>query len=163
MGPLTPGSPGSSHSLAWTGIHGDYTNFFIITHRRLINQCLIWKWIFWHLAIFNFKNYFNYSQFVWRDSFIFVGYYLYQKFNLTTQLWTQISTSPPVPLYQPGCIVLPNEEILVVGSFFSPTMSLIYNHVTNTWRTVSNTNANQGNTNKCSMHYAIRKIRNKRN
>jgi hypothetical protein len=73
-----------------------------------------------------------------------LGYYKYQKFNLTTQLWTQLNISPPVALNRPGCIVLPSEEILVTGGYFYPTQSFIYNHVTNTWRGTLNTNADQG-------------------
>jgi hypothetical protein len=84
-------------------------------------------------------------MFVWRDSIMVLGRYNYEKFNLTTQHWTAISTTPPADIYHPGCLVLPNEEILVVGGYFSPNQSFIYNHIANTWRTLSNTNAQQGN------------------
>jgi hypothetical protein len=86
-------------------------------------------------------------MFVRRDSFILLGFNQYQKFNLTTQLWTPIYTTPPSPigLNNPACIVLPNEEILVAGSINNPSQSSIYNHLTNTWRSVANTNAPQGN------------------
>jgi hypothetical protein len=86
----------------------------------------------------------------WRDSFIMLGLLKYQKFNLTTQQWTPITTNPPVlaqptpGLYNPACIVLPSEEILVVGSSYNPNQTLLYNHMTNTWRTLPNTNAMQG-------------------
>jgi hypothetical protein len=84
-------------------------------------------------------------MFVWRDSFITLGN-SYQKFNLTTQLWSLIPTSAPISLYNPGCLVLPNEEILVVGSVFYSNRTLIYNHVTNSWRNLPDTNTPQGYT-----------------
>jgi len=84
---------------------------------------------------------------VWRDSFIMLGRDQYQKFNLTTQIWTSFTTNLPDPsgLYNPACMVLPSEEILVVGNGFNPKQTLLYNHVSNTWKTLPNTNAMQGN------------------
>jgi hypothetical protein len=41
-------------------------------------------------------------------------------------------------------MVLPSEEILVVGSYYIPNQNLLFNHVTNTWRTLPNTNGMQG-------------------
>jgi hypothetical protein len=115
------------------------TNFFWnlnITNVRIL------KWCDNLLKLFTFIVY---SMFVWRDSFITLGN-SYQKFNLTTQLWSLIPTSAPISLYNPGCLVLPNEEILVVGSVFYSNRTLIYNHVTNSWRNLPDTNTPQGYT-----------------
>ncbi len=107
--------------------------------------------IYIYIYIYFVFNIFVFSMVVWRDSFIMLGRNQYQKFNLTTQIWTSFSTSPPVlaqpvpGLYSPACMVLPSEEILVVGNRFNPNQTLVYNHVTNNWRTLPTTNAMQGN------------------
>ena len=82
--------------------------------------------------------------FVWRDSIINLGYYRYQKFSFTTQTWSVLNTSPPSPVYDSACLVLPTEEVLVVGSYISYRQALIYNPLTNTWRTLPNLNIDQG-------------------
>jgi N-acetylneuraminic acid mutarotase len=87
---------------------------------------------------------------VWRDSFYMFGNGgLYQKFNLTTQTWSVISYVTPGPrnLDHPGCAVLPNEEILVVGGLNSPSSTYVYNAIANTWRITANTTSPQGPTN----------------
>jgi hypothetical protein len=78
---------------------------------------------------------------VWRDSFIMLGYGKFQKFSLATQTWSIITAnaSAPTNLYNPGCAVLPNEEILVVGGVFSGQATYVYNVVSNTWRATANT------------------------
>ena len=55
-----------------------------------------------------------------------------------------MNTSPPNPLYNPGCLVLPTDEVLVGVSWYVPRQSLIYNPLTNTWRTLPNLNNDQG-------------------
>ena len=83
-------------------------------------------------------------SFVWRDSIFVFGYYRYQKYSFTTQQWSILNTSPPSPFYNPACLVLPTDEVLVVGSAFSLRQSLMYNPLTNTWRTLPNLNLDQG-------------------
>ena len=83
--------------------------------------------------------------FVWRDSIINLGYYRYQKYSFTTQTWSVLITSPPISFYNPGCLVLPTDEVLVVGSWVnSYRQALIYNPLTNAWRTLPNLNIDQG-------------------
>jgi hypothetical protein len=87
---------------------------------------------------------FDACTFVWRDSIIVLGYLRYQKYSFTTRTWSNLVTSPPNVFYNPGCLVLPTDEVLVVGSVFTPRQALAYNPLTNTWRTLSNLNVNQG-------------------
>ena len=82
--------------------------------------------------------------FVWRDSIINLGYYRHQKFSFTTQTWSILNTSPPSILFNSACLVLPTEEVLVIGSYLSYRQALIYNPLTNTWRTLPNLNIDQG-------------------
>ena len=82
--------------------------------------------------------------FVWRDSIFMLGYYRYQKYSFTSQSWSILNTSPPSPFYNPGCLVLPTDEVLVVGSVFNARQALMYNPLTNTWRTLPNLNVDQG-------------------
>ena len=102
---------------------------------------------------------------VWRDSFIMLGKDKYQKFNLTTQIWTSFSTNPPVlaqpvpGLYNPACMVLPSEEILVVGNGLNRNQTLLYNHVTNNWRTLPTTNVAQGNDNSTHNGELLNKLK----
>ena len=84
-------------------------------------------------------------MFAWRDSFVVIGsYYQSYTFNITTQLWSLLNTFPPVQLFRPGCVVLPNEEILVTAGVNYLRKSFIFNRVANTWRAVSDTNNDQG-------------------
>jgi hypothetical protein len=69
----------------------------------------------------------------------------FQKFNLTTQIWTPIFTNPPNDaLSRPACLVLPSEDILVVGGQNDLKQSLLYNPLSNTWKILPNTNTEQG-------------------
>jgi hypothetical protein len=110
-----------------------------IEHLSKIKKTLFVEKITQHLII--------YSKFVWRDSFIIFSWQHFQKYNLTTQLWSNFNTTPPAELYTPACLVLPSEEVLVVGGQFDVKQTLLYNHVTNTWKRLPDTNAPQGYTN----------------
>jgi hypothetical protein len=83
--------------------------------------------------------------FVWRDSFFLLGQFKYQKYSLAMKTWSNLITSPPSVLYNPSCIVLPNEEVLVVGSTSLPYQALMYNPLTNTWRKLPNLTNPYGN------------------
>ena len=82
----------------------------------------------------------------WRDSFILIGGYANRKavlqFNHTTQIWNKFDASAiSMEVYHSGCAVLPNEEILVVGSegrLFTASVAL-YNVKENTWISLGNT------------------------
>lgn len=81
---------------------------------------------------------------VWRDSLIVLGYLRYQKYSFTTQTWSNLVTTPPNAFYNPGCLVLPTDEVLVVGSVFNLRQALKFNPMTNTWSTLPNLNVDQG-------------------
>ncbi len=100
------------------------------------------SWRSWEPPIYTMTN--EACIVVWRDSFIMLGAYRYQKFNLTTQQWSIINTNAPTMLYKQGCLVLPSEDILVAGGVFNTRQSFLYNPEANTWRTLSNTNNDQG-------------------
>ena len=60
-----------------------------------------------------------------------------ERFNISTQTWTKVADSSQVPIdiYGSGCIVLPNEEILILGSN-SPAnrrSNALYNVESNIW------------------------------
>ena len=80
---------------------------------------------------------------VWRDSFIMLGAYRYQKFNLTTQQWSKINSNAPALIYKHGCLVLPSEDILVAGGVLNARQTFLYNPAANTWKTLSDTNNDQ--------------------
>jgi hypothetical protein len=84
-------------------------------------------------------------MFVWRDSFFLLGQFKYQKYSMTTKTWSNLIKSPPIVFYNPTCLVLPNEEVLVVGSSSSPYQALMYNPQTNTWRKLPNLTNPYGN------------------
>jgi len=67
-----------------------------------------------------------------------------QTFNLTTQTWSVLNTSPPNPLYKSACIVLPTSNILVVGGVFNVRQAMLYNPATNVWTLLPSTNNDQG-------------------
>ena len=94
---------------------------------------------------------------VWRDSFVLLGNDISQKFNLTTQKWSTLNTKFPnsqlskfiasmAPVNSPGCLVMPNEEVLVVGSGIvgSYRKAYAYNVQTNKWRSLSDMIHDQG-------------------
>ena len=82
----------------------------------------------------------------WRDSFLMFGGQSSLKtvfqFNHTKQIWTELDASAlTMEVYASGCAVLPNEDILVVGSYNSPYQSsaALYNVKENTWTSLGNT------------------------
>ncbi len=66
-------------------------------------------------------------------------------FNLTTQAWSRVSSTVKMPVIRSGCSVLPNEEILIVGSWESNynRSAYTYNVKTNTYTQLPNTTYNQ--------------------
>jgi hypothetical protein len=60
------------------------------------------------------------------------------KFDPSTQAWTLLSSSSPLDLYYSGCMVLPNEDILVTGTgssyqTFNYKAFTIFNVTADTW------------------------------
>jgi hypothetical protein len=80
-----------------------------------------------------------------------------QKFDLATQLWSTVDTKfPPLqvakfvssisPVHSPGCLLLPNDEILVAGSGIIgfQKKAFIYNIQANRWRSLPDMIHDQG-------------------
>ena len=66
-----------------------------------------------------------------------------QRFSLSSQTWEVLdSSNVPMDIYFSGCIVLPSEDILVVGSENDPYRSSasLYNVNSNTWTKLNDTN-----------------------
>ena len=64
------------------------------------------------------------------------------QFNHTTQIWTELDASaPPMDVFESGCAVLPNEDILIVGSYNTPykASAALYNVKENTWISLGST------------------------
>jgi len=60
-----------------------------------------------------------------------------QKYDPSTDKWTNISTKPPFDIYRSGCVTLPNGNILIVGSMAtSATAYTEYDVVRNVWSPV---------------------------
>jgi hypothetical protein len=82
----------------------------------------------------------------WHDTFVLLGgarpgdRKRTQRFNHTTQLWTEVDRSAPMDIFMSGCEVLPNQNILIVGST-SPDMhsAALYNVEENKWMSVGDT------------------------
>jgi len=83
----------------------------------------------------------------WRDSLILFAQNGSEKFNVASQTWIPTDTSMPFDFYGGGCAVLPNEEILLVGSCKggSDFASYVYNVLQDTW-----TRAGDSSFGKCS-------------
>ena len=80
----------------------------------------------------------------WRDSFLMIGgsarHRTVFQFNHTTQIWTELDAATlSMDVFYSGCAVLPNEDILVVGSSNNPYMASLYNVKENTWTSLGNT------------------------
>ncbi len=82
----------------------------------------------------------------WKDSFILLGGSSnrrgVQTFNHSSNKWHVLdSTAVPMDIYFSSCILLPSEEILVVGSEEKPFKSSVslYHIQSNTWSTLPNT------------------------
>jgi hypothetical protein len=85
-----------------------------------------------------------------KDSFLLIGYPFnrrgVQMFNHTTQTWTEMKeSSAPFDVCRSGCTVLPNQNVIVLGSnlaeFYSS--SALYNVEENKWTSLENTNYNR--------------------
>jgi hypothetical protein len=81
----------------------------------------------------------------WKDTFILLGGSLnprgVQNFNHSSSTWQVLDSSTvPMDIYLSGCTLLPNDEILVVGSENSDLSSVtLYNIKENSWEKLSNT------------------------
>ena len=64
-----------------------------------------------------------------------------QSYNTNSQQWTIISSSVPMNVENSACIVLPNENVLVVGSenFEDFNSAAIYNVANNVWTKLDRT------------------------
>ena len=64
-----------------------------------------------------------------------------QSYNTNSQEWTIISSSVPMNVENSACIVLPNEDVLVVGSenFEDFNSAAIYNVANNVWTKLDRT------------------------
>ena len=83
---------------------------------------------------------------MWKDSFLNIGGHASKQtvfqFNHTMHLWTKLdSVALSIEVDHSGCAVLPNEDILVVGSYNSPykASAALYNVKENTWTSLGNT------------------------
>ena len=85
----------------------------------------------------------------WRDSLIHLGgsrgsndsTRSLEIYNISTSAWNTIDSSAPFDIYLSGCVLLPSEEILVVGSGFSSNKSAaIYNLEDDEWSNVDDSN-----------------------
>ena len=64
-----------------------------------------------------------------------------ERFNLTTNTWTEFADSSssskvPIDIYGSGCIVLPNEEILILGANLpnNNRSNALFNVESNSWK-----------------------------
>ena len=83
----------------------------------------------------------------WKDSLLLFGGDFnrrgVQQFNLTRQAWEVLdSSNVPMDIFLSSCIVLPTEDILVVGSETDPFRSsaALYHVNSNTWTKLDDTN-----------------------
>jgi hypothetical protein len=83
----------------------------------------------------------------WKDSILLLGGELnrrgVQQFNLSTKTWKILDSSNlSMAIYFSGCVVLPTEDILIVGSEIDPYRSsaALYNVSSNTWTQLDETN-----------------------
>jgi hypothetical protein len=84
----------------------------------------------------------------WKDTFYLIGGYTdkrrVQSFNQSSNTWQILdSSSVPMDIVYSGCILLPTDEILVVGSEGSPFKSSValYNIHSNIWKTLPATSS----------------------
>lgn len=82
----------------------------------------------------------------WKDIFILFGGFSnrrgVQTFNHSTDAWQELdSSSVPIDIYFSSCILLPNDDILIVGSEDSPYRSsaALYNIRSNAWKKLPDT------------------------
>ena len=76
---------------------------------------------------------------VWKFNFFLIGgsanSTLFQSYNTYDQTWTEVTTSMPIKVHNSACLVLPNDDILVVGSeeFGDYMSAAVYNVGKNYW------------------------------
>ncbi len=97
----------------------------------------------------SFSTDYGYPQclLTWHDTFILLGgeragyRKRIQRFNHTTQLWTEVDgSSAPIDIFMSGCEVLPNQNIIIVGSSPPDRQSAaLYNVEENKWVSVGDT------------------------
>jgi len=79
---------------------------------------------------------------VFRDSFLRFDFEHVQKFNLTTNSWSILTGSPSGFVYYIACIILPNEEVLLIGSYLinEEKTGFLFNPITLSFRKSSDSN-----------------------
>jgi hypothetical protein len=88
----------------------------------------------------------------WRDTFLMIGGHTnpksVQSYNTNSQEWTIITSSVPMNVENTACIVLPNEDVLVVGSddIVELNSTAIYNVANNVWTKLADTTYFRGGT-----------------
>jgi len=89
----------------------------------------------------------------WKDTFILLGGYYdrrqIQTFNHSSNTWQVLDlSSVPIEIYLSGCILLPNNEILVVGSDYTAfeSSATLYNIEANTWNKLPDISVNRHGT-----------------
>ena len=88
----------------------------------------------------------------WQDLFILIGgdsnVRGVQTFNHSSNEWNVLdSSSAPMDVFCSGCVVLPNDDVLVVGSENNDVSSAaIFNVRSNAWRQLSDTSIERGGT-----------------
>ena len=88
----------------------------------------------------------------WHDSFILIGgepnFRAVQTFNHSSNEWKVLdSSSVPMDVFCSGCAVLPNEDVLVVGSENADvTSAAVFNVRSNTWKQLPHTSIERGGT-----------------
>ena len=78
----------------------------------------------------------------WQDSLILLGGFnssrTVEMFQVSSQTWKSLDFSAPMEIFTSGCAVLPNEEILVLGSNNQAyrKSAFVYNVLENKWQQV---------------------------
>ncbi len=85
----------------------------------------------------------------WKDTIIAIGgennTKRVQSFNTTSEVWTVLDGKAPLDFYRHACILLPNNKVLVVGTWsLSNNPSALYNIEDNLWERVSDTQLIRG-------------------
>jgi len=85
----------------------------------------------------------------WKDSLLLLGgeasRRVLEQYHISNQSWTTIDTEAPFDVYASGCVVLPNDEILVLGSLIAPyeKSAAVYNVEDNVWTSVNDSSFNR--------------------
>ena len=80
----------------------------------------------------------------WEDSFIRFGgdgnKHEILQYNITLQTWTSLNSTMPRNIYNSGCAVMPNKQILLMGSLPGYYNYTVYDVPTNSWPIFSHQN-----------------------